>query len=117
MTTDDVAAVDRHRLDVLIGFGKDPHLDAAPPDPYPGEGTPEWSAGFEDLSQGVRVSVWFVRDPEERGAAGAKLASEPGAQVGTNGGMLLCARSAASRASEEAAARVRELATRFAGKE
>jgi hypothetical protein len=117
MTTDDIATVDRHRLDVLMGFGKDPHLDATPPDPYPGEGVAEWSAGFEDLSQGVRVSVWFVRDPAERSAAAAKLASGGGVKVGTNGGMLFCARSVASQASEDAVSRLMELATRFAGEE
>jgi hypothetical protein len=114
MTLDDVASSDRQRLDLLLGVGRDPHLEVAPPEPFSGEGKVDWAAGFEDPERAVRLTVWFVRDPAERDAAAARLAGT-GGLVGTNGGMLFHGYAQAVDPAGES--RLTELASRFAGEE
>ncbi|MDQ6784409.1 MAG: hypothetical protein M3063_13410 [Actinomycetota bacterium] len=113
----DPATADRRRLDVLLGLAADDDLKAAAPQPAEVDGS-EWATGFEDAAAGVRLAVYFVRDPAVR----ARVADElqipsqdyPAVRVSTNGGMLAVGR---GRAGQEAERRLNALLSAFAGRE
>jgi hypothetical protein len=116
----DPAADDRRRLDQLLGYGPD---SALIPSEATGVQSPldaEWTAEFEDPVLGVRISVWFIRDPHSRAEAAAALRAQPdgppAAMVAMNGGMLFSGTVPAG-GGDAAEMRLRELASRFAGRE
>jgi hypothetical protein len=105
---------ERARAARLLGVGGDPSLESAEPAPYPGPGQADWSVGYADRKHDVALTVWFVADPDSRSLAASHLEAT-GAQVVTNGGLLLAARS--GRDDRDAARRLRRLMSRFAGDE
>jgi hypothetical protein len=116
--SDDIATADRQRLDKLLKYGHDPALTVVEPEALPVDIDAEWSAGFEDSDNQVRITVVFVRDPDRREEAAAALRSlgapdsDGGVRVSTNGGMLFYGRSSGPEHT-----RLRQLASRFAGRE
>jgi len=120
----DLAHTDRLLLDRLLRTAEDDGLTAAAPEDLKFGAPVEWSAGYEDLACGAHLTVVFIRDPDQRATEAKRLRSEAAASgtvvlVGMNGGMLFHGRTPGTSADEDTPGveRLRDLATRFAGRE
>lgn len=112
MAENDIAASDRRRLEKLLQFERDDHLQASQPEEFDIVGA-EWSAGFEDAEARARLSVYFIRDPAERNRIGQELSAR-GRRCSMNGGMLAVG---SSEERDDSRARLKQLMSRFAGRE
>lgn len=120
-TTDpDLADADRTRLTKLLAVETDPRLQPTS-ESLPALAGAVWSTGLVDADAGIDLNAYFIPDPVARAESASRAADtapEGGTvQVATNGALLLVVVASSANSDERTLDRVREILTRFAGKE